>query len=130
MSRSIASDAARIARAVPWQVWVVVGLGFGAAYMLRRAADASESVLSSAAGAAKDLAVGSVKVAALPLAAVAAAAQVVARPIVESSAGADVADAGFGFGGQVADAMQSFPGVIDALDTFFGALDKVMGVKQ
>jgi hypothetical protein len=129
MSRSIASDVARVAKAVPWQVWVVMGLGFGAAYMLRRAADASESVLSSAAGAAKDLAVGSVKVAVLPLAAAAAAVQVVARPFVESPTGAAVADAGFGFGEQVADAMQSFPGVIDALDTFFGALDKVTGVR-
>lgn len=115
-------------KAVPWQVWAVLGVSLTAAYLARRAASGAGDLLRDAAGAVADVSVGALKAASLPLAVVAGAAQVATRPAVESEAGAVVADAVFGAGAAVADAMQSMPGVIDALDTVFGAFDRVAGI--
>lgn len=129
MSRSVVADAARLARAVPWQVWALLGVGLGAAYLSRRAADAAGSVVGAAVGAAQDVAVGAARVALSPVLAVAAIADPVGRAVAGTATGAAVGDAVFGAGSVVADAVQSFPGATDALDAVFGVFDKITGVR-
>lgn len=126
MSRS---SAAELVRRVPWQVWAIAAAGLTAAYLARRAAQAGESVAQAVVGAARDTAVGAARVALSPVLAVADAVAPVAQAVVGTAPAAAAADAVFGVGAAVADAIQKYPGATEVLDTVFGAVDTVLGRK-